>query len=127
MPRETMSPRRRWSMPTKIFLSSKPWLPRYLMRGFSFRRASKACFPEKLPQLCIELLSYKNDVILDPFSGSGTTCYVAKCLNRHFVGFEISENYYNESISRLNGRPYKVIDNDNPYNAKRNNSQMKLF
>lgn len=75
-----------------------------------------ACFPERLPQLCIDLFSYENDVVLDPFSGSGTTCYVAKSLNRQFVGFEISPNYYKESLSRLNGRPYKVLPNDNPYN-----------
>jgi site-specific DNA-methyltransferase (adenine-specific) len=69
---------------------------------------TKACFPEKLPKLCIELLTYKNDVVLDPFSGSGTTCYVAKKLGRKYIGFEISEDYYNESISRLLGSPYRV-------------------
>ena len=69
---------------------------------------TKACFPEKLPRLCIELLTYKNDIVLDPFSGSGTTCYVAKGLGRRYIGFEISEDYYNQSISRLLGSPYKV-------------------
>lgn len=69
---------------------------------------TKACFPEKLPKICIELLSYKDDVVLDPFSGSGTTCWVAKSSNRKFIGFEISEAYWNESISRLNGNPYRV-------------------
>jgi site-specific DNA-methyltransferase (adenine-specific) len=77
-----------------------------------------ACFPERLPQLCIDGFSYKGDVVLDPFSGSGTTCYVAKSLDRKFIGFEISENYWRESISRLNGNPYKVEPNNNPYNKK---------
>lgn len=76
-----------------------------------------ANFPERLPQLCIDLLSYKGDLVVDPFSGSGTTCYVAKSLGRDFIGFEISEAYWRESISRLNGRPYKVAPNDNPYNS----------
>ena len=69
---------------------------------------TKACFPEKLPRLCIQLLTYEGDTVLDPFSGSGTTCYVAKGLNRNYIGFEISEAYYNESISRLMGSPYVV-------------------
>jgi site-specific DNA-methyltransferase (adenine-specific) len=85
-----------------------------------------ACFPEKLPQLCIDLFSYKGDLVLDPFSGSGTTCYVAKSRERNFLGFEISKAYWEESISRLNGTPYKVLPNDNPYNAMRVN-QFKLF
>lgn len=85
-----------------------------------------ACFPERLPQLCIDLLTYKGDIVLDPFSGSGTTCYVAKSLGRQFLGFEISEAYWRESISRLNGMPYKVQPNDNPYGAK-NRNKKKLF
>ena len=87
-----------------------------------------ANFPERLPQLCIDLLSYKNDVVLDPFSGSGTTCWVAKCMNRQFVGFEISKAYWQESISRLNGKPYKVVPTDNPYNKREQKyKQRKLF
>ena len=78
-----------------------------------------ANFPERLPQLCIDLFSYKGDLVLDPVSGSGTTCYVAKCLERRFIGFEISEAYWKESLSRLRGKPYKVQPNDNPYNARR--------
>jgi site-specific DNA-methyltransferase (adenine-specific) len=87
---------------------------------------TKACFPERLPQLCIDLLSYKDDLVLDPFSGSGTTCYVAKSMGRKYLGFEISEAYWRESISRLNGRPYKVQPNDNPYGAIMP-KQQKLF
>ena len=78
-----------------------------------------ANFPERLPQLCIDLLSYKGDLVVDPFSGSGTTCYVAKCRERNFIGFEISEAYWQESLSRLRGKPYKVTPNDNPYNARK--------
>ena len=77
-----------------------------------------ANFPEKLPQLCIDLFSYKGDTVLDPFSGSGTTCYVAKGLERKYIGFEISEAYYNASLSRLLGAPYKVVPNTNPYGRK---------
>lgn len=86
-----------------------------------------ACFPERLPQLCIDLLSYKGDTVLDPFSGSGTTCYVAKSLERNFVGFEISPTYYTESISRLYGNPYKVEENNNPYNKNIEKIKVNLW
>lgn len=67
-----------------------------------------ACFPEELPRICIELFTYEDDVVMDPFSGSGTTCYVAKGLQRKFIGFELSPAYYEQSLSRLAGSPYKV-------------------
>lgn len=85
-----------------------------------------ASFPERLPQICIDLLSYKGDTILDPFSGSGTTCYVAQSLGRQFIGFEISEAYWKQSLSRLAGMPYKVLPNDNPFNSMIKN-QIRLF
>ena len=91
------------------------------------KQFTKANFPERLPQLCIDLLSYKDDLILDPFSGSGTTCYVAKSLDRHYLGFEISEAYWKESISRLHGHPYVVKPTNNPYNAREHRTLHKLF
>lgn len=45
----------------------------------------------------------ENDVILDPFSGSGTTCIAAKELNRRFIGIEINKEYHKISLDRLNG------------------------
>ena len=44
-----------------------------------------------------------NDLILDCFSGSGTTCVAAKELNRRFIGIEIDANYHRISVERLNG------------------------
>ena len=65
------------------------------------RGKTKACFPEKLPEMCIQLLTYKGDTVLDPFMGSGTTAKVAQELGRNFIGFEISENYCNIANERL--------------------------
>ena len=52
-----------------------------------------APFPVELPTRLIKLYSYPGDIILDPFMGSGTTAVAAAALGRHFVGYEISEEY----------------------------------
>ena len=60
-----------------------------------------AAFPEELPQRLIQQLSYADDVVLDPFSGAGTTCAVAKKLGRKYIGIEMSEEYHATSLERL--------------------------
>jgi site-specific DNA-methyltransferase (adenine-specific) len=57
----------------------------------------------ELPKRCIELLSYENDVVLDPFSGSGTTAVACKETNRKFIGFELSQNSVNLTNHKLTG------------------------
>jgi site-specific DNA-methyltransferase (adenine-specific) len=52
-----------------------------------------APFPEELPRRLIELYSFQEDVVLDPFLGSGTTCRVAKDLGRRSIGVEIDEQF----------------------------------
>jgi len=52
-----------------------------------------AAFPPEIPYRLIKLYTYQDNIILDPFCGSGTTCYVAKLLKRNYIGFDISENY----------------------------------
>ena len=49
----------------------------------------------------IRLTTLENQVILDPFIGSGTTAVACHNLNRRFVGFEINDIYYNDAILRL--------------------------
>jgi site-specific DNA-methyltransferase (adenine-specific) len=60
-----------------------------------------APFPEELPYRCMKLFSYRNDLVLDPFVGSGTTAVVAKKLGRRFVGFDLSKDYVDMSNSNL--------------------------
>ena len=60
-----------------------------------------APFPIELPQKFINLYTYKNDLILDPFLGSGTTAIAAKLLERNFVGYEIEEEYIQIAKNRL--------------------------
>lgn len=60
-----------------------------------------APFPVELAERVIKLYSYVNDVVMDPFAGSGTTCLAAKNLGRRYVGFEISPEYYTLAQKRL--------------------------
>lgn len=60
-----------------------------------------APFPEELPYRCMKLFSYRNDLVLDPFMGSGTTAIVAKKLGRHFIGFDISAEYVKLADEKL--------------------------
>ncbi len=61
-----------------------------------------AMFPEELVKRVIKLFSYKNDIILDPFNGAGTTTYVAKMLDRRYIGIDISEKYCKTANQRIN-------------------------
>jgi DNA modification methylase len=61
-----------------------------------------AMFPEELAKRAIKLFSFQDDVVLDPFNGAGTTTYVAKTLNRKFIGVDISEEYCEIARKRLN-------------------------
>lgn len=54
---------------------------------------TEANFSLDLPLLSINLLSYKGDLVLDPFVGSGTTCIAARNMNRNYIGIEISPKY----------------------------------
>ena len=60
-----------------------------------------AIFPEALARDHIISWSNPGDVVLDPFMGSGTTAKAAKQLGRHYLGFEISQEYVNLANKRL--------------------------
>ena len=60
-----------------------------------------APFPEELPHRLIQLYTFKGDVVLDPFCGSGTTCVAAKKSGRHYVGYDISPEYVALAQQRL--------------------------
>jgi site-specific DNA-methyltransferase (adenine-specific) len=53
-----------------------------------------AAFPEELPEWFIKLFTQENDVVLDPFMGSGTTLTVANRMKRNSIGIEIVPEYY---------------------------------
>lgn len=59
--------------------------------------------PIELVKRHIAHATNENDLVLDPFMGSGTTAVACKELNRRFIGFEINEKYYKLANDRLNG------------------------
>lgn len=60
-----------------------------------------AMFPEELALRVLKLFSFKNDTILDPFNGAGTTTLIAKKLERKYLGIDISQEYCEKAKSRL--------------------------
>ena len=52
-----------------------------------------APFPEELPHRLIKLYSFKHDIVLDPFLGSGTTSLSAVKNNRNYIGYDTNEKY----------------------------------
>jgi site-specific DNA-methyltransferase (adenine-specific) len=68
---------------------------------------TKATFSMDIPGKAIKILTYKNDIILDPFMGSGTSAVAAEILGRLWVGVEISPQY----VEIANKRIQSVIDN----------------
>ena len=62
---------------------------------------TKATFSLDIPSKAIKILSYKNDVVLDPFAGSGTSMVAAEILDRRWLGVELSENYCDVARKRV--------------------------
>lgn len=80
------------------------------MLSFGFRndevRIHEAQKPLDLIEHLIKLTTRKNQVVLDPFMGSGTTAVAAKSLNRNFIGFEQNIKFHKKSLERLEGRTF---------------------
>jgi site-specific DNA-methyltransferase (adenine-specific) len=59
-----------------------------------------APFPEELPRRLIKLYSFREDTVLDPFLGSGTTCAVARALGRQAIGVDVDPGYCQLAATR---------------------------
>ncbi|MDA9016444.1 site-specific DNA-methyltransferase [bacterium] len=70
------------------------------------QQKTKATFSLDIPYRAIKILSYKEDVVFDPFNGSGTTCLAAEMLGRPWLGCDISPNYVKVAQERL--KEYKL-------------------
>ena len=78
----------------------KPWFnTKYYKYGevwkinFKTNTEHPAPFPIEIPERCILSTTEENDIVLDPFVGSGTTCLAAKNLKRNYIGIDISKKY----------------------------------
>jgi site-specific DNA-methyltransferase (adenine-specific) len=63
-----------------------------------------APFPEELPHRLIQLYTFKGDIVLDPFAGSGTTCLAAMAGERYYLGYETNPEYIELARGRLAAR-----------------------
>lgn len=74
----------------------------WTMNAESARRIGHpAPFPEELPFRLIQLYSFKNDIILDPFMGSGTTAVSSIKSERNFIGYDTNSEYIKLAENRL--------------------------
>lgn len=76
--------------------------------GFPSESAKKvghpAPFPIELPYRLIQLYTFSNEIVLDPFMGSGQTALAALKAGRHFVGYEVIEDYCRLANHRIQNR-----------------------
>lgn len=68
--------------------------------------------PSELVSQLIEMFSNPGDIILDPFLGSGTTAVAAVNTNRHYIGFELDEKYFDIACQRLDEAEAKIFNQD---------------
>ena len=65
------------------------------------RQQTKATFSMDIPVRAMKILSYKEDIVMDPFMGSGTSAVAAEFVGRNWVGIELSPNYTEVANKRL--------------------------
>jgi site-specific DNA-methyltransferase (adenine-specific) len=80
-----------------------------------------AAFPEDLPTWFIKLFTQPNDIVLDPFVGSGTTAVSAKQLKRNYVGIDINDLYCETAMQRVMQTQPRLLEEREPYNVETKN------
>ena len=68
----------------------------------AIRAGHPAPFPIELPYRCIQLYTFKGEVVLDPFCGSGSTCIAAIKSGRQFLGYDTNKEYVEIANRRIN-------------------------
>jgi len=65
------------------------------------KQMTKATFSMDIPTRAIKILTYRDEIVMDPFVGSGTSLVAAETLNRRWIGIEVSENYTEVAKKRV--------------------------
>lgn len=73
------------------------------------KQMTKATFSMDIPTRAIKILTYKGDIVLDPFMGSGTSALAAEFLGRHWIGIELSESYSEVANRRVGEYRAKLL------------------
>ena len=73
------------------------------------KQMTKATFSMDIPTKAIKILTYKGDIVLDPFMGSGTSALAAEFLGRHWIGIELSDSYAEVANRRVGEYRAKLL------------------
>jgi DNA modification methylase len=87
------------------------WELYYEKRDIRDKDIHPAVFPISLPKRCIELFTHRGELVLDPFSGIGSTLIAARDLARNVVGFDLNQKYIDYSNKRLSQLQINFGDN----------------
>ena len=96
-----------WKRKKKIYLQLKRTIHKWTNGVWTFNGESRkkighpAPFPVELPRRCIKLFSFIEDIVLDPFLGSGSTLIAALEEGRQGIGIEIDSSYVELAIKRI--------------------------
>jgi len=109
----TVDERRQRNLPSEATISTEDFMALTLdvwqTPSESARRVGHpAPFPVELPEKLIELYTFADDLVLDPFMGSGSTLVAASRLGRRYVGYDLDPGYVDLARARVaeEGEPY---------------------
>jgi len=105
--------KKEWEGPNKGKLTCNPngknpgdvWLFENVKHNHQEQSIHPAQFPETLVKRIVLATTKREDVVMDPYMGSGTVARVAKDLDRHFLGAEIDKEYWSVAMRRISGKP----------------------
>jgi len=95
------------------------------MRSVRRNDYHEAMFPEELVKRCIKMYSFPNDVVLDPFMGSGTSAVGAKKLCRNYLGYELKQKHVNYANRCLAAVTDDMIEIQKEYRDKTVNKELQ--
>lgn len=84
-----------------------------------------AAFPESLPEWFIKLFTKKEDWVLDPFMGSGTTIHVAQRMLRNSIGIEIEKEYCQMAKKKIKPKSYYLLEKSDSYQVNKKKRDKK--